>query len=66
MKAPRKIVYTAGGFQVWEVEKLACKACRAGWADGTRVSPKEGGEPCTHGRGQWQVGFTGPGAAGVG
>jgi len=56
----RNIVFTAGAYEVWEIARSACKACATGWKNGTLLSPKDGGDKCIHGRGQWQAGRTGP------
>ena len=55
-----KIIYTAGAYEVAQLVKLACKPCITAWNAGTLAKPKDGGDVCTHGRGEWQAGRTGP------
>lgn len=50
-----KILEDAGFYKLAELERRACKACLTGWNTGTLASPKDGGEVCSHGRGEWAV-----------
>lgn len=54
------IVYEQGRYKVRALVQEACRDCLAGWRSGSLRSPREGGDVCTHGRGQWQAGEVGP------